>query len=681
MNEPYSNHLAGESSLYLQQHAHNPVNWYPWSDEAWELAKKENKLVLISIGYSSCHWCHVMEHETFTDTAAARLMNEFFVCIKVDREERPDIDQIYMSAVQLMTGSGGWPLNCFALPDGRPIYGGTYFPKSNWMQLLTQLDSFYKKDPAQAELYADELMKGINHPDIFPITDSANTFSNDLLPQAIDAWKTTFDNIEGGPNRSPKFPLPGNYQFLLRYAVTQNDKNLLDHVLLTLKKMAFGGIYDHLAGGFARYSTDSLWKVPHFEKMLYDNAQLCGLYANAFKVTKDPLFKKIASETIDFLEREMSDGNGGYYSAIDADSEGEEGKYYVWTKEELKKIKLPAIKGDPYSILFDYYNINDHGYWEKGNHILLRNKSDEDIAGIHDISIAELHSFISETNKILYQEREKRVRPALDKKIITSWNALQISQLCLAYQAFGDERYRKMAIDCAHGIMKNAVRNELLLHIRDQKRVDQGYLEDYAFTISAFINLYQVTLEDEWLLQANKFAEETITHYYDEKDGFFYFIPANNTLIARKKEIQDNVIPASNSEIANALFLLGDYFGEEKYSTIARRMAAAIEENIIRHPSSHSNWMNLYMNLSMPFSEIVIVGPNAYEYINELSTRYLPNALFAGAVGSASTIPLLEDRFQPGRTLIYICRNRTCNLPVENMKDALSSIMKNSNNP
>ncbi len=670
MNQQFTNHLGGESSLYLQQHAHNPVDWYPWSDEAWTRARKENKLVLISIGYSSCHWCHVMEHETFTDTEAARIMNEHFICIKVDREERPDIDQIYMTAVQLMTGSGGWPLNCFALPDGRPIYGGTYFPKHNWMQVLTQLDSFYKSDPAKAAEYANELTKGIQNSEIVT-TETTGNLSAEILPHAIAAWKNTLDNVEGGTARAPKFPMPGNYLFLLRYAVTQNDKTLLDHVKLTLNKMAFGGIYDHLAGGFARYSTDTLWKVPHFEKMLYDNAQLSALYSNAYKVTKDPLYRKIAVETIDFLEREMSDGKGGYYSAIDADSEGEEGKYYVWTKEELQKIQLPESgKADPYSILNDYYNVNDHGYWEKNHYIFLRKKSSREIAEKHGITDTELESFITKSNTILYNEREKRIRPALDKKIITSWNALQITQLCYAFQAFGDERFRKMAIDCAEGIMNHAVRNGMLLHVRGQKN-NNGFLEDYSFTITSFILLYQITLDEKWLLQAKKFADLAIEHFYDENDGFFYFSPVENLLIARKKEISDNVIPASNSEMANALYILGDYFEDEKYTAKAVRMANSIEENILRYPSSHSNWMNLYMNLLMPFLEIAVTGENAMDITNKFSKEYLPNAIIAGTIHENSSLPLLKNRYQNGKTFIYICRNKTCNLPTENYAEAL----------
>jgi uncharacterized protein YyaL (SSP411 family) len=675
----HTNHLAGETSLYLQQHAHNPVNWYPWSDQAWETARKENKLVLVSIGYSSCHWCHVMEHETFTDENAARLMNEKFICIKVDREERPDIDQIYMSAVQLMTGSGGWPLNCFTLPDGRPIYGGTYFPKQTWMQLLNQLDSFYQNNPKEADTYASELTNGLSQSELFPPNNNSD-LSDAIFQPVIALWKKSLDNFYGGIARAPKFPMPGNYQFLLRYAITKKDDELLKHVLLTLNKMAYGGIYDQIGGGFARYSTDSLWKVPHFEKMLYDNAQLISLYANAYKASRDPLYKKVATGTIDFLEREMSDHQGGYFSALDADSEGEEGKFYVWSKAELDDISLPALSGaDAFTIFYDYYNVNDYGHWEKGNYILIRKESDEEIAARYKISVPALQQFIKKANDVLLAERAKRIRPALDEKIITSWNALMITALCSSYQAFGEERFKEMAVTCARNLAAHSMKNGKLLHVRNQQRISNGFLDDYAFTITGFISLYQITLDEQWLVTAKNIATATIEQFYDSAHGFFFYTSNDaETLVSRKKEISDNVIPSSNSEMANALFLLGDIFGEESFSGIASRMARLIEENIRRYPSSHSNWLNLYLNLFTPFSEIAVTGPQAAEYIKKLSSAYMPNAIIAGTTESKTDIPLLENRFKAGVTQIFICRNRTCNLPVEDLTSATEQLKKES---
>lgn len=678
MPENPHNHLKNESSLYLQQHANNPVNWYPWSDEAWSRAKKENKLVLVSIGYSSCHWCHVMERETFMDTASARIMNEKYICIKVDREERPDIDQVYMSAVQLMTGSGGWPLNCFTLPDGRPIYGGTYFPNANWKDVLFKLSEFYTQSPDKAKTYADELAKGIGHSELIKSDSGKTTFSNSTIKNAVEIWKPKFDNIEGGPDHAPKFPLPGNYQFLMRYAVTTNDQQLLKHVELTLNKMAFGGIYDHLAGGFARYSTDLLWKAPHFEKMLYDNAQLVSLYSSAYKLTGNDLYKNVVLETLDFLTAEMSDGNGGYYSAIDADSEGEEGKYYVWTLDEIKKIIFPKCgTSDGLQVLSDYYSLNDDGHWEKDRYILLRKKSDKEIQEKYKVSASELKSFLSEAKSLLKSERNKRERPLTDKKIITSWNALQISALCAAYESLGLENIRTSAINSAKQLLQNAMNDQgILIHVRSQKgKMNSGYLDDYAFTITAFINLYSITYDESWLHQAKKLADDAIKYYYDSTDGFFWYTSSLDTvLISRKKETTDNVIPASNSEMALALFLLGDLYDNKDFSDKATRMLASVDESITRYPSSFSNWLNVMMNYSDSFSEVVIAGENADNLRKDLSKNYFPFAIIAGSIDGKSQLPILEDRWLSTKTLIYICKNKTCKLPLASSKEAIAAL-------
>lgn len=674
-SDTYKNHLTGEPSLYLQQHANNPVNWYPWSNSAWDKAKKENKLVLVSIGYSSCHWCHVMEHETFMDEKTAKIMNEFFVCIKVDREERPDIDQVYMSAVQLMTGSGGWPLNCFTLPDGKPLYGGTYFPRNNWDEILIKLKDFYIQNPDKAIAYADELAKGVNQPEIINTEKLQGDFSADTLNLSVATWKKYLDYTEGGPARAPKFPLPDNYRFLLRYASTNSDSYLLDQVNLTLKKMANGGIYDQLAGGFCRYSTDSMWKVPHFEKMLYDNAQLITLYSSAYKLTQNPEYKQIAEETIRFLKKDMSDGNGSYYSAIDADSEGEEGKYYVWTKEEISTLKLPVCgKANSLELVKEFYNINDTGYWEKNNYILLRKKTNEEIAEKFQVTLIELKQFVSETKNILLKKREERIRPVTDKKIVTSWNALQVTALCEAYEAFGNVNYKDEAIVCANRLLRDATNSKgIILHTVSKKSENElGYLEDYSFTISALIRLYEVTFDESWLVKAKTFSDYAIANFYDESDGLFWFTSNNGPkLIARKKEISDNVIPSSNSEMAHALYKLSVLYDDERLNEISTRMLSATVENLTRYPSSYSNWMNLYMSKIHPTDEIVFVGEKSESERKKLSAHYLPDAIFCGSITAKSNLPLLENRFVAGKTLIYLCRNKTCKLPVESSSDVL----------
>ena len=507
----YTNHLIHETSPYLLQHAHNPVNWYAWGDEALEKAKKENKLILVSIGYSACHWCHVMEHESFEDEATAKVMNELYVCIKVDREERPDIDQVYINAVQLITGQGGWPLNCFTLPDGRPIYGGTYFPKAQWNDVLIKLADFYKNNPGKANESAAELTHGIKASDVIKINTNEAKFTLEDAKAIYEPWSTLFDTIEGGPNRAPKFPLPNNYLFLLHYYHATKDKSAFNQIKVTLDKMAYGGIYDQIGGGFSRYATDSLWKIPHFEKMLYDNGQLVSLYSEAYQLTKDVLYKQVVYETLAFIEREMTSPEGGFYSALDADSEGEEGKFYVW-----KKPQLEALLGDKFPLVSDYYNVNNIGLWEHGNYILLRKKSDAEIAKVHGLTIEQLQKEIASAKKIMFAARKKRIRPGLDDKQLTSWNALMLKGYIDAYTVFNEQHFLSTALNNAEFILtklrnpdgglnhnyKNACLPPACRTGRDRqsKSTINGYLEDYCFTIEAFIALYQATFDEKWLI-------------------------------------------------------------------------------------------------------------------------------------------------------------------------------------
>ncbi len=668
----YNNHLVHETSPYLLQHAHNPVNWYPWSDEAWTKAKNENKLVLVSIGYSSCHWCHVMEHESFENDSTAKIMNDLYVCIKVDREERPDVDQVYMTAVQLMTGSGGWPLNCFCLPDGRPIHGGTYFPNATWNEVLVKLADFYKEEKSRAEQYAEELTKGIHQTELITLKKSEAEFHVDDATKIVDNWKKLFDDAEGGPNRSPKFPLPNNYEFLLQYAHASKDESLLKHINLTLKKMAYGGIYDQVGGGFSRYSTDSLWKVPHFEKMLYDNAQLVSLYSHIYQLTKDELYKSVVYETLEFISREMTSAEGTFYSALDADSEGEEGKYYVWKKEELKGLipnPSPKEKGElDYKIFSEYFNINDKGLWEHGNYILLRKKTDEEIAKEFSVSVDEVKKIIAHAKTTLLKEREKRIRPGLDDKQLTSWNALMIKGYCDAFDAFGETKFSTSAIRCANVLIKNMKRSDggLYHSYKNGKATINGYLEDYSFSIEALIALYQSTFDERWLNEAKQFADYALQHFYDPETGMFFFTSdLDKALIARKKEIADNVIPASNSSIAKGLFMLGIYFDKKKYADIASQMLNNVKDDMARYGSSYSNWGTLLLHYTFPFKEIVIAGSDADQKRKELNQYYIPNKIFAGSTISTSKLTLLENRTVQGKTLIYVCENKTCKLPFE----------------
>ncbi|TAL59671.1 MAG: thioredoxin domain-containing protein [Bacteroidetes bacterium] len=723
------NHLLHECSPYLLQHAHNPVEWRPWTDEVWAKAKQKNKLVLVSIGYSACHWCHVMERESFEDEAIAKVMNEHFICIKVDREQRPDVDHIYMTAVQLMTGSGGWPLNCFTLPDGRPIYGGTYFPKENWIKILHTLAGFYKSDPEKVFQYAAELTSAVKNHELVPAFVEKPNFTADILKECTENWKKRFDNTEGGPMKAPKFPLPNNYQFLLRQyyfssspllreRVPGGETGLLKHIELTLEKIAYGGIYDQIGGGFARYSTDSSWKVPHFEKMLYDNAQLVSLYSEAYQFNKNPLYKNIVNETLEFIQREMTSPEGAFYSALDADSEGEEGKYYVWTMEELK-----SVLGEDMKLFADYYNVNEIGFWEEEDYILLRKQSDEKIARRYGLPVEELQEKITGFKKKLLTIREKRIKPGLDTKILTSWNALMVKGYADAYKVFGEEKYMQAGIKAAEYIHQYLSRSDGgLLHAPSsppsglpqttegcgrssseaprEGSVINGFLEDYCFTIDAFISLYQITFNEKWLDKARSLAVYSIKHFYDASSAMFYFTSdQDTTLIARKMEIQDNVMPSSNSSMALSLFYLGKFYDNREYLEMSGKMLRQVQEEISKFGSAYSNWAMLMQCFLNPFYEIVIVGKDVDEKRRSLSEHYIPNAIFAGTDSppikpppefhslpaavvpkgekkeqGKLAIPLLEDKYVEGKTLIHVCENKTCKLPTENIEEALGQI-------
>ena len=667
----FTNSLINETSPYLLQHAHNPVNWYPWGEEALQKAKEEDKLILISIGYSACHWCHVMEHESFEDVKVAEIMNENFINIKVDREERPDIDQIYMNAVQLMSGRGGWPLNCFALPDGRPVYGGTYFPKSTWTDLLQGINKGYHEEREKFEDYAEKLTNGIRQSELMQIAAVPANFEIDSLKSAVDYWKRNFDHKEGGPNKAPKFPLPNNYQFLLRYGHLTNDSDLLNHVHFTLRKMAYGGIYDQIGGGFARYSTDIEWKVPHFEKMLYDNAQLITLYSEAFQANNDPLYKRIVYQTAEFIDRELTSDEGAFYSALDADSEGEEGKFYVWKDEELQ-----SVLGDLYPICKSYYNVGKKGFWEHGNNILLRDDEDEKIAVDLNISVDELRAGIEEINTTLLNEREKRVRPGLDDKSLTSWNAMLITAYCDAYLVFDDKKFLQAAEKCyKHIITALLDESGVLLHsYKEGVSKQTGFLEDYAFVVDAALSLYGATFDESYLTDAKKFSDQTIAEFYDDKSGMFFFTSnSSEQLIARKYEINDNVIPASNSVLARSLFKLGKYFDEKKYSDMSEQMLSNVMGQFSAYPSGYSNWMMLYLESSLPYYEVAIVGKEASDERQKFSKHYVPNKLYIGST-SESELPLLENKYVENATMYYVCLNKSCKLPVENVSDAIKQV-------
>ncbi len=669
----FTNHLIHESSPYLLQHAHNPVNWYPWGEEALEKAKKEDKLLLISIGYSACHWCHVMEHESFEDLEVAKFMNDNFIAIKVDREERPDIDQVYMNAVQLLTGSGGWPLNVVALPDGRPIYGGTYFPKKDWISMLTQVSDFVKENPEKAEQKAKSLTEGVKSSElIYAVTENSDFKINDLNT-IFSNWKKSIDYTNGGQNRAPKFPLPVGYQFLLHYNYLTENQDALKAVEITLNKMADGGIYDQIGGGFSRYSTDAFWKVPHFEKMLYDNSQLVSLYSSAYQATKNPYYKTIVYETLNFIERELTSKDGTFYTSIDADSDGEEGKFYVWKKSEIQN-----LLGKNADLVNDYFNVTANGNWEKGNNILYKNKSDKRFAEKYKITENVLQNKIIEAKKILLIERNKRVRPALDDKIITAWNSLMIKGYVDAYRVFDDPKFLNSAKKSGEFILKNVQKSDFRLdrNFKNGTSTINGFLDDYAFTIDAFIALYQATFDEKWLIEAQQLAAYSITHFYDSKSGmFFYTSDLDPSLIARKMDISDNVIPSANSQMAKNLFVLGQYFYNDDYLKKSKKMLSNVKENAMKGGAYYANWDILMAWFADEPYEVAILGENYLNARKEFDTYYLPNVFLSGGKNEGS-LELLKNKYMKGQTIIYACQNKACKMPEIEVKRVIMQIMK-----
>ncbi|BAU55142.1 thioredoxin domain-containing protein [Mucilaginibacter gotjawali] len=693
------NHLANSTSPYLLQHANNPVEWYPWGFEALQKAKDENKLILVSIGYSACHWCHVMEHESFEDEKVAAVMNEYFVCIKVDREERPDVDQIYMSAVQLMSGRGGWPLNCICLPDQRPIYGGTYFRKNDWVSLLFNLADFYKNKADEAGEYATRLTDGIKQYESVELVTEQPEYKTDDLELILNNWKKYFDKTEGGLGTAPKFPMPNNWQCLMRYAHLFGDENVAGEVKLTLHKMAFGGIYDHIGGGFARYSVDGRWHVPHFEKMLYDNAQLISLYAEAYTWNPDPLYQKITDEIIGFTLRELTSPEFGFYSALDADSEGKEGKFYIFTKAEIEE-----ILGDEADLFCIYYHITEDGNWEEEeSNVLFRRESDEDLATKLGLPVNQLFEKIETSRQKVFEARSHRVRPGLDYKILASWNGLMLKGLCDAYRAFNKPEYLDVALKNAGFILDNLVNGKgRLSRIASPKRRSPhssspsektlkkeafsslsfaegrgeatpiAFLDDYANLADAFLALYEVTFNEEWLNQAKKLVDIAIEHYYDTANGiFFYTADDDEQLIARKSEIMDGVTPASNSVMARNLKKLGLLFDNENYAEISAQLLRNIMPHLARYGSSYSNWIMLLLDEVAGTYEIAVTGQDVEETRMEMEKNYIPNKIILG--GKKGSLPLLQDKFG-AVTQIFICKDKTCGLPALNIADALKQI-------
>ena len=675
MEHPYTNKLIEESSPYLLQHAHNPVDWYPWGEEALEKAKKEKKLILISIGYSSCHWCHVMEHESFEDTAVAAFMNEHFINIKVDREERPDIDDVYMTACQLSSGGNcGWPLNSFALPDGRPVWAGTYFPKLKWLDVLEYFRKTWAEEGDKLEDYGNRLVSGVRDNGLDNIlADAKQAFTVEDVHTLAKQFKDRVDPQTGGRRGAPKFPMPNNWQYLMHYAQRYNDAGAKQLLITTLDRMMMGGIYDQLEGGFARYSTDSLWLVPHFEKMLYDNGQLVSLYAQAYAWTGKKEYLDVVRQTTDFVDRHWSDPSGGFYSSFDADSEGEEGKYYVWTVEELNQL-IP--EGQDRNLFYTYNDIRPQGNWEHNNNILQRHRSGEELARQFKISTEAFYASIAKTNQLLLEKRNNRIAPGLDDKILTSWNGLMLQGYIDAYRVTGSMEYLNRARKNADFIVREMIKDGYRLdrNYKNGKSTINGFLDDYAITIQAFLSMYQATFEPAWLEHAKGLTDHVLAHFDGDPSGFFFFTSdLDPPLVARRIDFSDNVIPSANSIMARDLLLLGELLYDTAYEERSRQMFNQVWPRLKKdgQPSFYSNWCQLMLTLVKSPFEIAIVGEGYKPILNDFLRNYLPDAILLGGAEEGN-LPLLQYKLSEGETLIYVCQNKTCKRPTKTYQEALA---------
>jgi uncharacterized protein YyaL (SSP411 family) len=657
--EKKPNRLIHSTSPYLLQHAYNPVDWFEWGAEALGKASAEDKPILVSIGYSACHWCHVMEHESFENEEVAKVMNDKFVCIKVDREERPDIDQIYMEAVQAMQQHGGWPLNVFLTPQQKPFYGGTYFPRASWSNLLGQIDKAFKEKRNEIDASAESLREHLQAGDVqrFARDGGDAKFRIETLDKMAQTLAARFDKEWGGMDKAPKFVMPTIWLFLLRHFSITKNKESLEMVILTLRKMIMGGLYDQIGGGFARYSVDSRWFAPHFEKMLYDNGQLLSLYAEAFAVTKLPEFRATIYETVGWLKREMSNVDGGFYSALDADSEGVEGMFYTWTWEELDNLLSRDSKTK------EFFGATMDGNWDHGRNILIR-------------SGTERNDSVEQDKQLMLQTRSRRVRPGLDDKILSGWNCMTVKGLADSYRVFSDPSLLELARKNIGFVEGNLIDNGMLHRAYKGKRSDtEGFLEDYAFFVQALISLYEVTFEEEWLRKAERWTNYTIENFFDATDGYFHFSSRlAEKLIARRKEIFDNVIPSSNSVMARNLFKLGTLVGNSEWTALAKKMTTSLGHIIESEPGYMSNWGILLAEITKGLTEVVISGKDAEKLRLEFHSSYNPFSVTLGTT-SRSDLPLLKGREPVDETTrVFVCFNSTCNLPVNSIPEALKQI-------
>ncbi len=680
----HTNRLINETSPYLLQHAHNPVDWYAWGEEALEKAREENKPILLSIGYSACHWCHVMERESFENEEIAALMNENFINIKVDREERPDLDQIYMNAVQLMTRHGGWPMTVFLTPEGVPFYGGTYFPPEDrynmpgFPRILAAVSEAYRTRPDEVTETAVSMLGELRRMDI--ARESGEGVSTEMLDAAFQQIARNYDERHGGFGAAPKFPAPMTLEFLLRvYHRTRNER-ALEMVLHTSRRMAEGGMYDQLGGGFHRYSTDAEWLVPHFEKMLYDNALLSRLYLHVYQQTRDDFYRRITEETLDYVLREMTSPEGGFYSTQDADSEGHEGKFFVWTPAEVEEI----LGKEDAALFSSYYDITPGGNFE-GQNIPHVSRSIEEAARAENISSENLEEALERSRRKLFDAREQRIKPGRDEKILTAWNGLMLASFAEASAVLEREDYREAARRNARFLLDNLRRDGLLLRTyKDGQAKLNGYLEDYSFLADGLVALYEATGELEWLTEANAITERMIEEFWDEEaGGFFYTGKSHEELIVRSKDYFDNATPSGNSVATDVLLRLGLLTGNEDYTRKAVTIFRLLSTPLTRYPSAFGRLLcALDFYLSSPKEVVIIKGEDESEaraLLSEVWRPYLPNKVLVqareGDARAAELIPLLRERtLSNGHATAYVCEHYTCQSPTTDPKELVAQL-------
>ena len=663
------NNLSLESSAYLLQHAKNPINWQRWDKKLYNTNNTDNKLLVVSIGYSSCHWCHVMEKETFEDSGVASFMNEKFISIKVDREENPEIDNIYMTATQMMTGRGGWPLNVVCLPDGRPVYGGTYHTKEQWLEVLGKIQKVYENDKKQLYGIAEKVEKGIQEVNRFEYTEEEADFKPQLLQNEMKIWTSQWDMINGGEKQNQKFITPTKFNYIQQYQHLNEDTKIKAYFKNTLENIANSGIVDHLEGGFYRYTVDPEWKIPHFEKMLYDNAQLLSLYANAYKEFKTPLFKSTVYKTFDFLQKRMENTEGGYFSAIDADNEQGEGRYYMFNIDEIKK-----AAGQDLSMILDYYQIELDKPIENSFYHLRKTNDFNTFLKKYSITNDQLVEKQQKWESQFEELKEKREFPLTDKKIITSWNAQMVSGLLNSFEAFGDKQFLNQAQRTYSFLRENLISGAELMHtFQANKAKMEANLEDYAFMIRAALGLYQNTGNVDYLEQADELTENAIKNFETTKNPFFTYTK-NPVMFSEIISVNDNVIPSANAIMAENLWTLGHLLEKKQYSAKAKKMLDVMTSYFNEgRGSDYSQWAQLITKEAFSYKEVVIVGPEAQNTNREIQQNYLPNVLFQIS-DKPSELPLLKDRFFKKETLIYVCEDKVCLRPSETVVDALKQI-------